>query len=40
VIVAHGAVAAHGTAEELLARSGRANLEDAFVHLAGEALPS
>jgi len=38
VIVAHGAVAAHGTAEELLAQSGRANLEDAFVALAGEGL--
>ena len=38
VIVAHGAVAARGTAEALLAASGRANLEDAFVHLAGEAL--
>ena len=40
VIIAHGAVAAQGTAESLLAASGRANLEDAFVHLAGEALPS
>jgi sodium transport system ATP-binding protein len=39
VIVAHGAVAAHGTAEALLAQSGRSNLEDAFVQLAGEALP-
>jgi sodium transport system ATP-binding protein len=38
VIVAHGAVAAHGTPERLLAASGCANLEDAFVHLAGEAL--
>jgi sodium transport system ATP-binding protein len=38
VIVAHGAVAAHGTADELLAQSGRANLEDAFVALAGEGL--
>jgi len=38
VIVAHGAVAAHGTAEELLAQSGRSNLEDAFVALAGEGL--
>ncbi len=37
VIVAHGAVVAHGTAEALLAQSGRANLEDAFVQLAGEA---
>ena len=36
VIVARGRVAAQGTAAELLARSGRANLEDAFVELAGE----
>jgi sodium transport system ATP-binding protein len=39
VIVAHGAVVAQGTAEELLATSGRANLEDAFVHLSGGAAP-
>jgi sodium transport system ATP-binding protein len=38
VIVAKGNVVAHGTAEELLAASGRANLEDAFVHLSGEGL--
>jgi sodium transport system ATP-binding protein len=36
VIVARGAVVAQGTAEALLAASGRTNLEDAFVHLAGE----
>ncbi|HSJ98691.1 MAG TPA: ATP-binding cassette domain-containing protein, partial [Myxococcota bacterium] len=36
VIVAHGSVVASGSAEELLAASGRTNLEDAFVHLAGE----
>jgi sodium transport system ATP-binding protein len=36
VIVARGSVVAHGTAEALLATSGRANLEDAFVHLSGE----
>ena len=36
VIVARGAVVASGSAEELLAASGRGNLEDAFVHLAGE----
>jgi len=36
VIVARGRVVAHGTAEELLAQSGRANLEDAFVELTGE----
>jgi sodium transport system ATP-binding protein len=35
VIVARGAVVASGTAPELLAASGRDNLEDAFVHLAG-----
>jgi sodium transport system ATP-binding protein len=38
VIMAKGRVVAHGTAEELLAESGRANLEDAFVHLSGEGL--
>ena len=36
VIVAKGNVVAQGTADELLAASGRANLEDAFVHLSGE----
>ena len=36
VIVARGRVVASGTAAELLAASGYANLEDAFVHLAGE----
>jgi sodium transport system ATP-binding protein len=35
VIVARGSVVAAGTAAELLASSGRENLEDAFVHLAG-----
>ena len=39
VIVARGCVVAHGRAEALLAQSGRDNLEDAFVHLAGEATP-
>jgi sodium transport system ATP-binding protein len=38
VIVARGAVVAQGTADELLAASGCATLEDAFVHLAGERL--
>jgi len=38
VIMAKGRVVAHGTAGELLAASGRANLEDAFVHLTGEGL--
>ncbi len=38
VIVAHGAVVAQGTSDELLAQSGCTNLEDAFVHLSGEAL--
>jgi sodium transport system ATP-binding protein len=38
VIVAKGSVVAHGTAEQLLAQSGRANLEDAFVHLSGEGI--
>jgi len=36
VIVARGSVVASGTAQELLRLSGRTNLEDAFVHLAGE----
>jgi sodium transport system ATP-binding protein len=36
VIVAKGRVVAHGTAAQLLEQSGRANLEDAFVELAGE----
>ena len=40
VIVARGSVVAAGTAEELLAASGRTNLEDAFVHLAGEEAPA
>ena len=35
VIVAHGRLAASGTAAELLEQSGCANLEDAFVRLAG-----
>jgi sodium transport system ATP-binding protein len=38
VIVARGAVVAHGTSEQLLAQSGYGNLEDAFVHLAGEVV--
>jgi ABC-type Na+ transport system ATPase subunit NatA len=40
VIIARGAVVAQGTAEALLAASGRASLEDAFVHLAGEEVAS
>ena len=36
VIVARGEVVAQGSAPELLAASGCDNLEDAFVHLAGE----
>jgi sodium transport system ATP-binding protein len=38
VIVARGSVVASGSAEALLAASGRTNLEDAFVHLAGEPI--
>jgi sodium transport system ATP-binding protein len=38
VIVAGGAVVASGSSDELLAASGRDNLEDAFVHLAGEGV--
>jgi sodium transport system ATP-binding protein len=40
VIVARGSVVATGTAAELLAASGRDNLEDAFVHLAGVEGPA
>jgi sodium transport system ATP-binding protein len=40
VIMAHGVVAAEGTAAELLAMTGCANLEDAFVALTGETLPA
>jgi len=39
VIVARGAVVASGSAEELLAASGRDNLEDAFVQLSGAEEP-
>jgi sodium transport system ATP-binding protein len=35
VIIAKGRVAAQGSADELLARSGESNLEDAFVRLIG-----
>jgi hypothetical protein len=34
--VEHGSVVARGNAGELLAASGRDNLEDAFVRLSGE----
>ena len=37
VIVADGKIAAEGTSDQLLARSGEANLEDAFVKLIGSA---
>ena len=37
VIISDGRVAAEGTADELLARSGKNNLEDAFVTLIGSA---
>jgi sodium transport system ATP-binding protein len=40
VIIAHGVVVASGRAEDLLAASGCANLEDAFVALTGERLPA
>ena len=39
LIMAHGRIVASGSAGELLAASGRANLEDAFVALTGESLP-
>jgi sodium transport system ATP-binding protein len=35
VIIAHGRVAAEGSANDLIARSGEPNLEDAFVKLIG-----
>jgi sodium transport system ATP-binding protein len=35
VVLAHGRVVAHGTPDELLAQSGAASLEDAFVKLIG-----
>jgi sodium transport system ATP-binding protein len=35
VVIAHGKVAAEGTPAELLALTGKASLEDAFVQLAG-----
>jgi sodium transport system ATP-binding protein len=38
VIVARGSVVAHGTPDELAAASGYPDLEDAFVHLSGEAV--
>jgi sodium transport system ATP-binding protein len=38
VIVARGAVVAHGTAQSLLDASGCTNLEDAFVSLSGEEM--
>jgi sodium transport system ATP-binding protein len=40
VIVARGSVVASGTAARLLEASGRDNLEDAFVHLAGTEAPA
>jgi sodium transport system ATP-binding protein len=39
VIVARGAVVAHGPPAAILAASGRADLEDAFVQLSGEDTP-
>jgi len=35
VVIAHGTVVADGTPDELRRRTGRADLEDAFVALAG-----
>lgn len=35
VIIAHGRIAADGSAEDLLARAGKSSLEDAFVALIG-----
>ncbi len=36
IVIAKGRVAAHGTADELLAMTGKPSLEDAFVSLVGE----
>jgi sodium transport system ATP-binding protein len=38
VVIGHGEVAAHGTAEELIAATGASSLEDAFVIAAGGSL--
>jgi len=35
VVIAHGRVVADGSADELRARTGKANLEDAFVAIIG-----
>jgi sodium transport system ATP-binding protein len=35
VVIAHGTVVASGTPEELRAKTGESNLEDAFVRLIG-----
>jgi sodium transport system ATP-binding protein len=35
VVIAHGRVVAHGTADELRTQTGESNLEDAFVRLIG-----
>ena len=40
VIVARGAVVAHGSSDSLLESSGCTNLEDAFVKLSGEEMPA
>jgi sodium transport system ATP-binding protein len=40
VIVARGAVVAHGSSASLLESSGCTNLEDAFVKLSGEEMPA
>ncbi|MBK6320924.1 MAG: ATP-binding cassette domain-containing protein [Burkholderiales bacterium] len=40
VIMAHGSSVAEGTVDELLAQTGKANFEDAFVQLAFEAQPA
>ncbi|MDX2219575.1 MAG: hypothetical protein SF172_11175, partial [Burkholderiales bacterium] len=36
VIVSNGRVVAQGNAQQLLDRSGKSSLEEAFVHLSGE----
>ena len=39
VVIASGRVVAHGTPDELRAKAGHDNLEDAFVALAGAGEP-
>jgi sodium transport system ATP-binding protein len=40
VVIAHGTVVASGTPDEIRARAGRSDLEEAFVELTGTAPPA